>query len=166
MSTHKPLSYRAHRRRGFTLVEALTAAAILAFVVAAITQAITAGQTQTYEALHDARGMALAEAMLEEVLAMPYADLDESDSESTRATFDDMDDYHGLNETAGNVVDANGAAYPDTYNRFSRVTTVDTGSVTVSDWSTTINGKTVTVVVTDDRGRTWSVAHFVPESAE
>ena len=53
-------------------MEVLIASAILSFAVAAISQAIVAGQTQTYEALHAQRGMSLADALIEEIQALPY----------------------------------------------------------------------------------------------
>jgi hypothetical protein len=62
-------------------------------------------------------GPALAQELLEEVLAMPYEDsqfpggsigLEGGESAGNRATFDDVDDYHNWN--AANAVNRSGAA--------------------------------------------------------
>jgi len=91
----------ARRAGGFTLLEALFAASVLAVVVAAVTQSIVAGQMQTYDAMHSARAVALTEAMMEEILVLPYDDpeggvvIGPDAGETTRQQFDDIDDYHG-----------------------------------------------------------------------
>ena len=103
------------RAPGFTLIEALIASAVLSFVVAALTQAITAGQMHTHTALHAGRAVQLAEAMLEEVLSKPWSDpqggsgLGPDDGEAGRGDFDDIDDYHGFTEPAGSLSDATGS---------------------------------------------------------
>ena len=123
------------RQRGISLVEVLIASAILSFAVAAICQAIVAGQMQTYEALHQLRAMSLAEALVEEVQALPYADPEGAPAagpdagETGRALYDNADDYDGFSEAAGNVADAAGTAYGRTFDTFSRSATATYGNV-------------------------------------
>ena len=157
------------RERGISLIEVLIASAVLAFAVVAICQAVVAGQMQTYEALHQLRGMALAEAMVEEIQALPYADPEGAADagpdagETSRDLFDNADDFEGFEETAGNVVDADGTSYGNAFAHFSRTVTATYGTVTVDDLSGPVTGLTVASTVTDDRGTTWTATRFIPE---
>lgn len=167
------MSRLRHRKvqQAFTLVEVLIASAIIAFAVAAISQAVVSAQMQTYEALHDLRGMSLAEALVEEAIALPYADPEGASTpgpesgETTRALFDNVDDFHGFTEAAGTLTDVAGVAYPTTFSQFSRTTTVAYGPLTIAGFTQSLNGATVTVTVTDARGSTWTASRFVPEPA-
>lgn len=158
-------------QRAFTLVEVLIASAIIAFAVAAISQAVVSAQMQTYEALHDLRGMSLAESLVEEAIALPYADPEGASTpgpesgETTRALFDNVDDFHGFTEATGTLTDVAGVAYPTTFSQFSRTTTVAYGPLTIAGFTQSLNGLTVTVTVTDARGSTWTASRFVPEPA-
>ena len=157
-------------RHAFTLPECLIALVVLGVAVVAITQAIVAGQQQTYEGLHHERGMALAEAIMDEILALPYTDPDDGSTtlgpeagETTRDDFDNADDFHGFSESAGNVADVSGTAYGSLFDLFSRDVAMSYGSETVTGFSAAIDGLTVTVTVTDTRGQTWTVTRFIRE---
>ncbi len=160
-------------QRGFTLLEALFAATVLAFVVAALSQSIVIGQMQTYDAMHSGRAVALAEAMMEEVLTLPYHDpgggvtLGPDSGETTRQDFDDVDDYHGYEEEAGALTDAEGNLYADLYQRFNRRVSVVADHVDVAAFGASQPGLTITVTVQEgDDGRQWTVSRFVPEPHE
>lgn len=157
---------------GFTLVEVLMAAATLAFVVAAVSQAVVSGQSQTYDAIRQVRALALAEALIEEILSKPYVDpsngsttLGPESGESSRALYDNADDYHGLSETLGNCQDALGAAYPPAYSVFARSVTCAYTTKTAAGLGS-FDGLMVTVTVTDDHGRTWSISRFITKPPE
>jgi len=170
----KRQSGMTHRdRRGFTLMEALLATVVLAFVVAALSQAIVVGQMQTYDAMHSGRAVALAEAMMEEVLVLPYDDpggdvtIGPDAGETTRQDFDDIDDYHGFAEAADAITDAEGNPYDDLYQGFTRSVTVTADDVDVAAFGATQPGLTITVTVQEgDDGRQWTVTRFVPEPSE
>ncbi len=149
------------RRTAFSLLEALIAAVLLLTVVLAISQALLAGQMQIYDAAHRARAIELAQALMEEVLRLPYTDPD-GGSEAARDAFDNMDDFDGFAE-ASPLTNAAGSAYADPYQVFSRSVAVTPGSVNVSEFGGAIAGVTITVTVTDATGATWSLQQFVPE---
>jgi len=157
--------------RALTLVEAVAASIILSVTVVAVAQAIMAGHMQTAEALHRRRAMEMAEALTEEVLRLPYDDPDGASNpgpesgETSRASFDNIDDYHGFTESAGNVSDLAGTVYPIAYDRFARSVSVVADSQTVTGFGSAFDGQTVTVTVTDDTGTAWSVSVFVPAPA-
>ena len=161
------------RRCGFTLPECLMAAAILSFAVAAIAQAIVSGQMQVEQALHDQRAVAIGSALLEEIIAKPYHDPDGGENvlgpeagESARGAFDNSDDYHGYSDAAGELVDAQDSAYPQTYQVFSRSVTMTAGSVVLGSFVESVGGLNVTVTVTDQTGRQWQVQRFIPNPGD
>lgn len=169
MRSNRPTDCRYPTDSGFTLMEVLFASAVLAVAVLAVCQAVAYGQMQTYEALHQMRAQALAEAMIEEVLAKPYADPGGDTTpgpdagENARADFDAADDYHGFNEPPGAVADAAGALYAQPFQTFTRTVTAAYGPMTVTGFANPINGLTVTVTVTDTRGTSWTITRFRPE---
>ncbi len=160
---------RQSAQSGFTLIEVLMAATVLSFAVIAIAQMLVAGQMSTYEALHHRRGQSLAEAMIEEILALPYADPDGASTpgpeggEATRADFDNSDDFDGYSEAAGAVTDSAGDAYPSQFNLFSRAVAITETDITVTGFSADVPGIEVQVTVTDSRGQTWRVVRFIAE---
>ena len=58
-------------RKGLTLVESVLAMVLVPMSVLAIALAVTAGQSQAVGALRQARATMLAEALMEEILALP-----------------------------------------------------------------------------------------------
>lgn len=148
------------------------ASAILAFAVAAISYAVSTGQAQTHYALHELRAISLTEALMEEIVAFPYSDPDGASvagpdaGESSRSNFDNSDDYHGYSESIGNTRDYNGTAYPAAFSRFRRSVTAVYETVNFAAVGGNMAGLTVTVTVTDHKGRTWQALRFIPEPLE
>ena len=168
---------------------------ILSVINITFTQAIVAGQMQTYAALQAGRATTLAEAMLEEVLAQPYADpsgtltdvgtlsdgvmpdaqvpsITAADIPGTlpdpadRTAYTSINDFDGLVEYPSQVQDAAGDTLPDTYQSFSRSVRVVQASLDIPAMGTTPGGVLVMVVVGEPDGRQWQVTRFVPEPAE
>lgn len=160
---------RIKRSQGFSLVEVLIASAILSFVTLGIVQAVSAGQARTLDALKRSRAQALAEVLLEEILAKPYADPEGATTfgpdsgETVRTDFDNIDDYHGYLESAGAVADAAALLYPQEYQSLERSVSVVSVTNSVADLGGDHVGVQVTVSVNEPGGRVWSVERFVPE---
>lgn len=159
------------RCAAFTLIECLCAIAVLAFVVAAVCTAVVSGQQNTASALKDMRGLSLAEAMMEEVLATPYKDptsglstASSNAGNANRTLYTRIADFNGSTENAGSVVDASRTAYASQYQRFKRTVTVTPGTVTVTGLGGAITGMTVVVTLQDTQGSgTWTLTRFVAE---
>jgi MSHA pilin protein MshD len=152
-------------------MEAMFAVMVLAFSVAALTQAVVSGQSHTYEAMHGSRAISLAEAMIDEVLSKPYDD-PEGDvtvgpdaGETSRDLFDNADDYDGFSEAAGAVQDQSGVDCPALYQSFSRGVTAVYSTANLVDLGGSHNGLTLTVTVTDQNGRVWTLSRFIQEPA-
>lgn len=152
-------------------MEVMFAVLVLAFAVAALTQAVVSGQSHTYEAMHASRAVSLAEAMIDEVLSKPYDDpegeltVGPDTGETSRDLFDNADDYDGLAEAAGAVQDQSLTVYPDLYQRFGRSVTAAYVTESLPDLGGNHDGLSVTVTVTDTNGRIWSVSRFIQEPA-
>jgi hypothetical protein len=143
--------------------EVLIAVAVLAFAVAAIAQAISAGQAQTHASLHALRAVSLGEALMEEVLSRPHAG---SSVGGGRPGYALMADYHGFAEPAGEVSDAAGVAYGTAYQRFHRAVSVEAHAPVIAALGGAVPGLRITVTVTDGMsGRTWVLTRFSPTPA-
>ena len=152
-----------------TLVECLLASVILAFAVVAISQAVLAGQRQTYAALHQRRAVELAEALMDEVLHLPYDDPDGASTpgpeagETGRSAFDNADDYHGFSESGGSLADASETIYPAAFQDFSRSVAAAYASVSVTGFADPLPGLTITVTVQDSTGQSWTLTRFIAQ---
>ncbi len=106
--------------------------------------------------------------MMEEIIRLPFNDPDGSSAmgpeggETTRAAFDNIDDFHGFSLAAGNITDAAGNLYPTPYQVFSLSVTVSPGSETITGLSGAITGVNVIVTVQDASGTSWTIQQFVP----
>ncbi len=89
------MSRRADRQAGFTLVELVIFIVIVAVGVAGILLVMNTVVASSADPMARKQALALAESILEEILQKEYADPDGTSGETTRATFDDVDDYNG-----------------------------------------------------------------------
>jgi MSHA pilin protein MshD len=100
-------------RRGLTLIESVVAVVLVStLVVSALRVTASIARTRLVQKDRSA-GMTLARDLMSEIMQRNYVDPDGSnslgpDSGETRATYDDVDDYDGLNQSPPQ--DINGAA--------------------------------------------------------
>lgn len=112
---------RAQLAAAFTLVEALLASVILAMTVAAMTMPFVAGARSEQDDARRTLAVALAQEMMEEVLATDFHDDKEKyhylvgpdHGEKDRSDFDNMDDYNGYAEPPGKITDLDGQVIQD-----------------------------------------------------
>ncbi len=110
---------QSRTRRGFTLVESLLAATLLAATVAAISMPFTAAARNQQVDARRTVATSLANDLVEEIISRPFDDPDGSSSpgpetgESGRSAFDNIDDYDGYSEAAGEIVDDQGLSISD-----------------------------------------------------
>ncbi|CAN5703508.1 hypothetical protein BH09PLA1_BH09PLA1_08100 [soil metagenome] len=116
---------RAHRS-AFTLVEVAVSVVIVGLLLATSVQVVGAAKIGQYRLTERARGNALAKALLAEILQLAYADPN-TEAGETRATFDDVDDYDGLNESPPVFKDGTAMTVPQasTWQRTVAVTWID-----------------------------------------
>ena len=164
------LSLRTSRCAGLTLPEVLLASAVLAFAVAALSQAMMVAQGQVHGAVDETRAVSLLEATMAEVMRLPYADPEDGTAyhagpeagETLRTGYDNLDDYHGWSQNAGALTDFAEVAYPAEYARFSRSVQVTPANAFVELFGASYSGVRVVVSVSDDTGRAWTLEREVP----
>lgn len=138
---------------GFSALETLFAASILAIVSAAISGALSAGRQEAANAQDTVRATMLARALIEEIIRLPYADpqgyttLGPDSGESSRALFDNVDDYSGYTDGPSNLTSVDGTAYPSDLQGFTRSVSMTAATFTPTGWSPGISGLLVTVTV-------------------
>lgn len=89
----------SRRQAGFTLIELVFFIVVVSLGMAGILMVIDVSTRSGADPMVRKQAMALADSLLEEILLKDYADPDGVGGESTRATFDDVNDFNGLNET-------------------------------------------------------------------
>jgi len=157
MLKNKDLRNRRSRRgypgckKGFTLLEAMYASAILSIMSLATIQAVTAGQQQSIAAQNQLIAVLVARSTMNELAVTDY---------SVLPTFDGRTDDIGTVTTL-----QGGVAYPSTAENLGRSISVVSDSVTLTDPPITINGYTATVEVYDEKRVLSSVSRFFPEPA-
>ncbi|MFO0973501.1 MAG: hypothetical protein U1A27_08700 [Phycisphaerae bacterium] len=148
-------------RRSFLMLEAMLAAAIVAIAAAAAAIPFAAGLNAVTDAHRIEKAVLLAEAMLAEIRARPFEDpntptdhtLGPDAGESTRTAYDNVDDFHGLSESAGAMKSMAGTTISDS-DLASFYRTVSVQYVTMPGqlaWDSYAFAL-VTVTVNDNRG--------------
>lgn len=104
----------AYRQRGVTLIELVVSIVILSVAAAGIMMVITQTTLSSADPMLREQATAIAQSYMEEILTQPLRDPDGvevngPESGETRATYDDVWDYHGLYNNSG-ALDQNGAA--------------------------------------------------------
>ena len=98
-----------HRQRngGLALIEAIVALTLIAITASVIMAQMAQANIQSGRSVTQAEAAAIANAYLSEILQRAWLDPDGVDGESARASYDDVDDYNGLNDVGAR--DAAGA---------------------------------------------------------
>ena len=152
-------------RGGFTALEALLAAAILAFLTAAVSAALLAGRAQSHLARDTLNASILGQSLMNEIARLPITDPQgynngPSSTETARSLYDNVGDYTGYTDGPGNVPDGNGVvhpitdlagnAYPAEYQPLARSVTLTSVQASPTGWNRTLNGIQITVTVSRD----------------
>lgn len=111
----KNYKIKTHKSQGFSLIELVITIVIIGIALAALTNSLFSGVGRNADPLWQAKATHLAQAYLDEILAMRYQENSpigggaingcaeegpEADEAGNRSLFDDVDDYDGLNESA------------------------------------------------------------------
>lgn len=106
------------RQRGVTLVELVVAIVVVGIAAGGVLLVFAETVRHSADPMLRQQALAVAEAYLDEILARPAADPDGSSAGESRATFDDVMDYHGLADAPprtqdGAVLDLDADGQPD-----------------------------------------------------
>ena len=121
-------------QRGFTLVEAIITLMIVSIAVLAITSVLSFGVSRSADGLWQAKAVGLAESYIEQIMARRFDEqtplggvpacsattvactpVGAFDDGEPRADFDDVDDFHGVDDIP--ALDGDGAPIPG-YERY------------------------------------------------
>jgi MSHA pilin protein MshD len=96
------------RQRGLTLIELVTSIAVIGIAGMALLGVMGYLSSASGAAVMQARAQAVADLYLAEVLSKPFLDPDSTSAEASRALYDDINDYNGLDDAS--AVDRTGNA--------------------------------------------------------
>ena len=137
------------RQAGFTLIELLIFIVVVSVGVAGILAVFNVSVRSSADPMVRKQTLAIAESLMEEILLKDFANPTGGDTGTTRALFDDVDQYAGYTTTGG-MKDIYGAAIGGlaSYN----VTAVTVAGTTALTGLTAANAKRVSVTVTGPGG--------------
>ena len=87
-------------QRGVTLVELIAAIVVISTAGAALVGTLSYLSGEGSSQILQVQAQSIADAYLSEITGKSFADPNGVDGESSRASFDDVDDYNGLNTLA------------------------------------------------------------------
>jgi MSHA pilin protein MshD len=85
-------------QRGFTLIELVIAITVISIAVTGVMAALSSVAMRSAQGLILEQANTIADAYLEEIRSKPFQDPDGVSGETTRALFDDIQDYNGLTD--------------------------------------------------------------------
>jgi MSHA pilin protein MshD len=137
------------RQAGFTLIELIVFIVVVAVGLVGILTVMNVSVRASADPMQRKQTLAIAESLMEEILLKEFANPVGGDTGSTRALFDDVDQYAGYTTTGG-MKDVSGAAIGglSSYN----VTAVAVTGTTALTGLTAANAKQVSVTVTGPGG--------------
>jgi len=104
LSINRPKAIQA--ARGFTLAEGMLAVVVLAMAAGAMMGPLSASYQQTRTMKQSTTAISMAQQLLDEILSKPFVDPTDLTTipgpeadELGRASFDNIDDYHGYHDT-------------------------------------------------------------------
>lgn len=166
----------ARHASGFTLVELVVTMVLISIAVLGITQALAFALSHQSDGLWQAKSVALAESYIEAIMARRYDETTPvggvppcspsttactapaslgSDGE-TRDQFDDVDDYHGVDDQPPLDADGNPRTEYSAYRVQVGVTYADAGQIAQYGLDDATDAKVVVVDVTAPGGDTMS----------
>jgi MSHA pilin protein MshD len=137
--------------RGFTLVELVISLVVISIALGGVLMVMNYTVQHSADPMLQHQAVAIAEAYLEEVLLRSYNDPDGTDAGETRSTFDDVEDYDGLNDAVARDQEGTAIAGLASY---SVLVTVD------DEILNGIAAKRVTVTVNHPSGINLSLSGF------
>lgn len=105
------MNSRMQRQAGFTLIELVIFIVIVSVGVAGILLVMNTVVASSADPMVRKQALALADSILEEILQKEYADPDGTSGETTRTTFDDVDDYNGKSNSTFTDLPSSLASY-------------------------------------------------------
>jgi len=161
-----------HRRRAFSMAEALTASVVLAVAVIGIAGPLTAASEQAQISQENATAVVLAKELIEEIASKPLMDggggtsnlgPETSSGETSRGTFDSADDYHTYQDSSATLTNVAGNRV-DVAAGFTRSVNVEYRATPSGVAASTGDYALITVTVTTPHGQKLVIARLMTKS--
>jgi MSHA pilin protein MshD len=131
--TREPRTVNYQLRTGFTLMEAVLSTVIVAVMLVTALNTVGASRLTQHKAVLVSRGRMFAESLLTEILEQGYQNptgqdvfgLEPGKAGTTRAAYNDVDDYDGLSESPPVAKDGSGLPNSANWSRTVAVVWVD-----------------------------------------
>ncbi len=92
------MTVRLNCQKGVTLIELILSMVIISIALVGIFSVINLTVSHSADPVVNYQAIAIAESYMDEILLQSYTDPDGSETGETRASFDDVSDYNGLND--------------------------------------------------------------------
>lgn len=157
-------------RGGFTLVESLIASVVLAVAVVGISGTLATAYQQSKDQVSSAEAMQLARQLMEEISAKPFKVPAGSGTDAVgwsagnrnRATYDDVQDYHGFTDVSTGIITLSGATQSfGTAGPYTRNVAVTEGPVPTGHTAPAADFKRIMVTVTRPRGASVVLSKYI-----
>jgi MSHA pilin protein MshD len=135
------------RERGMTMIELVVAITIVALAATAVLGAMSTVVSRGANTMVRQQAVAIADAYLEEILLQPVAAPSGAATPTSRATFNDVDEYNGLRDVG--ACDQFGNPLP---NLGGYTVTVAVSQTSALTGITAANARRIDVTVTDPTG--------------
>ncbi|MCB1644175.1 MAG: hypothetical protein KDI36_01915 [Pseudomonadales bacterium] len=169
--------HRLRRSAGATLVEVIIAIVLTAIVLVSLASAVSLSTSKSADLLWQVKAVELGESYLEEILGKrfdensPVGGIPACHSSATacgavgpdgesRAAYDDVDDYHGLDESPPQDSDGVARSLYTGYRVQVQVSYVSAATVTALGLSATDDAKLIEVTVTPPGGSAMTFAAY------
>ena len=141
---HTKMPITPHQQTGVTLIELVISLVIISIALTGIFSVINLTVSHSADPVVDYQAIAVAESYLEEILLHAYSDPNNTNANETRASYDDVNDYNGLNNLGASNSQGDLLVNLSSYN-------VSVTVVTANPDLSGVPAKVITVTVTEPR---------------
>ena len=98
-----PVTNQIARRRGFTLLEGLTASVVLVILVVGVVSSLSTSYQQSDSVRATSTGVTLARQLVDEIVSKPFDGDPPGTGSGARSTFTDVSAYNGYSDNSDNL---------------------------------------------------------------
>jgi MSHA pilin protein MshD len=136
----------AEKQTGATLIELIVSIVIISTALAGILGLVNLTVLHSADPLVQHQAITIAESYLEEITALPVVDPNGTNTGETRVNFDNIDDYHGLNDVGARDQDNNIIPNLDNYTVDVNIADQDISGITMKAITVSVSRASVATI--------------------